>query len=167
VDPAIEEFIERFGLETKTEGLARTAGRVFAYLLVRAEPCSCEELAEELQISRGGVSMSTRYLESRDLVERTGLPGDQRLFYRIPDDPFANLTQNSLERRRRIRDLTREARLALSERAVGTEFGGAMERLTRMESFYDMVIKRMEEGLAAWKAADASRTGERIGGDAR
>ncbi len=161
MDPAVEEFVERFGLETKTEGLARTAGRVFAYLLVRGEPCSCDELAQELQISRGGVSMSTRYLESRDLAERTGVPGDQRIYYRIPEDPFANLILNSLERRRRIHDLTRDARRALGDRPLDERYEGATDRLARMERFYEMVIGRMETGLEAWRAADGVREDER------
>ncbi|HKK27718.1 MAG TPA: MarR family transcriptional regulator [Gemmatimonadota bacterium] len=163
MDTVVEEFIERMGMEARCEGLARTAARVFAYMVVRGGPCSGDELAETLEISRGGVSMSTRYLESRGLLERTGLPGDQRVYHQMPDDPFGNLVETALERRRRIRDVTREARLALETREEGDEgFEGAAERLARMEAFYDHVVARMETGLETWKETEraSSASGE-------
>jgi len=162
LDAAVEEFIERMGMEAQCEGLARTAARVFAYMVVRGGPCSGDELAEELEISRGGVSMSTRYLESRGLLERTGLPGDQKVYHQMPDDPFGNLVETSLERRRRIRDMTREARLALEAREGGDgdeDLEGAPERLARMEAFYDHVVARMETGLKTWKETDGASPG--------
>lgn len=157
MEPAIEEFIERLGMETQCEDLARTAGRVFAYMVVRGGPCSGDELAETLQISRGGVSMSTRSLESRGLIERMGLPGDQKVYYRLPDDPFGNLVEGALERRRRIRDITRHARTALDGVQLEPELEGAADRLARMEAFYELVVRRMETGLQAWKASDRNR----------
>lgn len=158
MDPAVQEFVERFGMETQCEDLARTAARVFAYMVLRGGPSSGDELAGTLQISRGGVSMSTRFLESRGLLERTGRPGDQRVYYRIPEDPFGNLIEQSLEHRRRIRDVTHEARLALQDVELGPEFEGGVERLQRMEQFYDLVVGRMETGLKAWRAS----TGQKV-----
>lgn len=158
MDPAVQEFVERFGMETQCEDLARTAARVFAYMVLRGGPTSGDELAGALQISRGGVSMSTRFLESRGLLERTGRPGDQRVYYRIPDDPFGNLIEQSLEHRRRIRDVTHDARVSLEGVELGPEFEGGIERLQRMEAFYDMVVRRMETGLETWRAS-AGRAG--------
>jgi len=154
VNPALEEFIERIGMEAQCEGLARTAARVFAYMVLRGGPCPGEELAEALQISRGGVSMSTRYLEFRGLLERTGLSGDQRVYYQMPEDPYGNLVESSLEHRRRLRDITRDARRSLEESAADAELDGARERLRRMEAFYDHVVRRMETGLESWKESD-------------
>lgn len=160
MQPVVQEFVERVGMETRAEELARTAGRVFAYMVLRGGPCPAEELADELDVSRGGVSMSTRYLESRGLLERTGRPGDQKVYYRIPADPYGNLVEETLERRRRIREITREARRGVEAAELGSEFGGAAERLGRMEAFYDLVVRRMEEGLEEWRSSSASPSGD-------
>lgn len=167
VDPAIQEFVERLGMESQSEDMARTAGRMFAYMLVRGGPCSGDELVARLQISRGGVSMSTRYLEARGLLERTGRPGDQRIYYRLPDDPFGNLVEQSLEHRRRIRDLTHDARVALQDATPDPEFEGCVDRLERMETFYDLVVGRMEKGLRAWRSSVAAATAGRTDEDQR
>ncbi|MDP2479424.1 MAG: hypothetical protein Q8W51_01055 [Candidatus Palauibacterales bacterium] len=166
MDPAVQEFVERIGMETQCEDLARTAGRVFAYMVLRGGPSSGDELASTLQISRGGVSMSTRYLESRGLLERTGRPGDQRVYYQLPEDPFGNLIEQSLEHRRRIRDVTREARIALQDVELGPEFEGGVERLERMEAFYDLVVGRMETGLKTWRSAAGEVVTRQVDGTA-
>lgn len=152
MEAAISRFIEEMGLRTEAEGLARTAGRLFAYLVVNGGPCSADELASELEVSRGNVSMSTRLLESRGLIERVSRCGEQKIFYRIAEDPYRNLVQWHLERRRRIREVVRTTLEGLQEAGEEELPAGARERLDMLRGFYDLVIRRMEEGLEQWQA---------------
>jgi DNA-binding transcriptional regulator GbsR (MarR family) len=150
MDANVQQFVERLGLEARTEGLARTAARLFGYLVIEGGPCTSEELADALQVSRGNISMTTQYLETRGLIERTAVSGDARVYFRIAPDPYGNLVTASLDRRRRIRDSVAEARAALQESGNG-ERGAALERLTRMEAFYNLLIEAMEGLLIRWR----------------
>jgi DNA-binding transcriptional regulator GbsR (MarR family) len=153
MEPALREFIEQMGLKTEAEGLSRTAGRLFAYMVVVRGPCTAEELSDSLSMSRGNVSMTTRLLESKGLLERTTRPGDQRIYYRLPDDPYQNLLVGNLERRRTLREVVATARATL-ERDGADAPPGTLERLRVFESYYDLVTANLEDLLVRWRDRD-------------
>ena len=76
-------YIEEFSIVFEGFGVPRMAGRVLAALLT-AEPAeqTAEELAEQLQASRGGISGAVQLLEQFQLIERTRKPGDRRDYFR-------------------------------------------------------------------------------------
>lgn len=80
----IAAFVEAMGLGLETTGLQRAAGRMLAWLMVCDPPeQSAEQLAEALQASTGGVSTTVRMLRHMQLVERVGVAGERRSFYRV------------------------------------------------------------------------------------
>lgn len=149
MDTVLEQFVEKLGLEARAEGLARTAARMFGYLVIEGGPCASEKLADVLQVSRGNISMTAQYLEARGLIERVSLPGDARVYFRIAPDPYGSLVTANLERRRRIRDVVAEARARLAESDEGRQ--EALVRLGRMEEFYNLLIEAMEDLLIEWR----------------
>ncbi len=152
--PAAVRFVERLGLAYEAEGLPRSAGRLFAYLLIAEEPRSFEDLVRDLRMSRGGVSANTRFLEERGALERVTRPGDRRAFYRIAGDAFGNLIQSRMERRRTIRSIVTEARRDLPAQAVQ-----GRERLAELDRFYGMLLQRMESMVEDWRRSAGNGTG--------
>ncbi|MBA2573067.1 MAG: hypothetical protein H0V06_08480, partial [Gemmatimonadetes bacterium] len=56
MEPAVEQFVERMGLFFEDDGHPRIAGRMFGFMLLSPEPCSLDDLAEQLQVSKASVS---------------------------------------------------------------------------------------------------------------
>lgn len=86
-----DTFIESVALHLQSQGVPRTTGRVFGFLLLRAEPTSLDQLTEDLSISKASASTGARYLERLGLVERVPHPGARRDYYQLVDDPARGL----------------------------------------------------------------------------
>jgi DNA-binding transcriptional regulator GbsR (MarR family) len=147
MSPAALHFIESLGMTTEEEGLPRTAGRLMAYLLLATGPVTFDDIVRDLGVSRGGASANTRFLESRGVLERVGLPGSRRVGYRITEDPFDHLVTGRLARRRKTRDVVDAALAAASELPPA-----ARERLREMRRFYDILILRLESVAEDWRS---------------
>jgi DNA-binding transcriptional regulator GbsR (MarR family) len=63
-------------------GASRMAGRIFAALLLDPAEMSSGDLGGALGVSSGSVSTATRELIRLGLVERVGVPGERRDFFR-------------------------------------------------------------------------------------
>src|ERR671917_427148 len=105
MDERFARFVERMGLYTEAEGLPRIAGRIFGFLLVQPAPCSLDDMAQALGVSKASISTDTRRLEQLGLLERTSRPGDRRDYYRIAPDAFARSIDERLRRMRRFQDV--------------------------------------------------------------
>lgn len=77
-------FVEDVGILFEDFRLSRMAGRIVGRLLISvpAEQSS-EQLAEDLDASRGSISTMTRQLIDLGLVERVGIQGERRDYFRI------------------------------------------------------------------------------------
>lgn len=127
----VEAFIERAGLQWQRDGLPRIAGRIFALTLISPEPCSLDEIAETLGVSKASVSNDARLLEQMGFVERVSLPGDRRDYYQITTQSL----ERSLETRvQRIRD-----------------FQGLMELGMRLPIKHARVKERLEDHRLAFE----------------
>src|SRR5512141_2081946 len=99
--PATERFIEQMGLLWAEEGYTRIAGRMYAFALLSPHPCSLDEIAATLKVSKPSVSNDARMLHRLGLIERIGVPGDRKDYYQ--------LTRDSIERSIETRVLRIEA----------------------------------------------------------
>jgi biotin operon repressor len=79
------DFIESIGVLWEADGLPRIAGRIVGYLIVQPEPCSLDELAAGLGVSKASISTDARRLEQLGLITRVSLPGDRRDYYMIDE----------------------------------------------------------------------------------
>jgi DNA-binding transcriptional regulator GbsR (MarR family) len=82
--------------------------QVHALLFVSAEPLSANQIMEELQISRGNVSMALRELMAWGLVSRVHIKGERREFYTTEKDVWIMFRIIARERKRREVDPTIE-----------------------------------------------------------
>ena len=147
----VSEFVERIGLLWEAEGLPRIAGRIYAVTLLSPRPCSLDEIADGLGVSKASVSNDTRMLEKLGFLERVGQPGDRKSYYRITDD--------SMERTL----ATRVARLREFQEAIatGVTLPVAAEiraRLKLHDKAYRTVIGALEDALTALRVSQVKRS---------
>ena len=82
----IEEihFIEDIGLYFEQMGLPRMAGRIIGALLISDPPSqSITDLGERLNASKSSISIMSRLLVERGLIERVASPVPRRDYYRF------------------------------------------------------------------------------------
>jgi DNA-binding transcriptional regulator GbsR (MarR family) len=85
-------FVEDVALFFEEMGFPRMAGRILGWLLICDPPeQSAGQLAQVLQASKGSLSTMTRLLIQMGLVERVGLPGQRRDFFRIKPGAWPQL----------------------------------------------------------------------------
>lgn len=103
MNAAAQQFIERIGILWENEGLPRIAGRIFGFLFLQAEPCSLDDMAAALGVSKASVSTDARRLEQHGLLERSGRPGDRRDYYQIAPDAAVRVLSMQLRGMERFR----------------------------------------------------------------
>jgi DNA-binding transcriptional regulator GbsR (MarR family) len=153
MQPAASEFVERMGVVLGDDGMARIAGRIFGLLLVSPEELSLCEIADTLGVSKASVSLDTRRLEQRGLLERVSRPGDRRDYYRMRDDLLMNLMEQRLRRWRRIHDAVSEGRRALQGASPVVD-----ERLTDFAAGLHHSILTLPSAVERWRASRPERT---------
>jgi len=139
---ARREFIDLWGQMANHWGINRTMAQIHALLMVSHEPLTAEQLMEELQISRGNVSMNLRDLVNWGIVRRTSLPGDRRDFFTTETDVWSMFQIILRERKKRELDplLTRlEECLALGGKKP--EAGATAQEKAAHEAY----VKRVSE----------------------
>lgn len=138
---AHDEFIELMGRHFDEEGVARIAGRLFGLLMLGEEPCSLDELAARLRVSKGSVSSNARLLEDWGLAERVTRPGDRRDFYRIAPDMADRFLRRMISRIEVFID-----RVERSGEAIGAE-GEVGRRFAESARFNRLVVRSLEQAL--------------------
>ena len=86
LDEVRDEFVQLWGRLGPFWGIPPTAARVYAYLISCSEPVDAETIMEDLEMSRGAVSMACRELGDWGLVLSERRPGERRQLYRIEED---------------------------------------------------------------------------------
>ena len=106
---ARERFIEEVGLAAEADGLPRIAGRLFGHLLLSPGPCTLDEIADALDVSKGSVSTDARLLLRHGWLRRTSRVGDRKDYYEMAPDFFAGIVAYRLERWDALHDLVAAA----------------------------------------------------------
>ena len=113
-----EQFVNAMGDTLATWHLPRATGRVYGYLLLRADASSSEQLRTDLSLSSGAVSTAIRELVSWGLVRTIPQPGSRRLLVEAAGG-FEQLLAASHERTRTfIRTLHAAEHLTEGEHAA-------------------------------------------------
>lgn len=142
---AQQQFVEAWGSLGMLWGINRSMARIQALLIASEQPRSLDELAEQLQISRGNTSMSLKELRSWGVIRRVHRPGDRRDFYVAEPDFWTVIFRIGAERKKRELDPALDAvRTALA--ATSTDQGQVAARLQEMEellSTFDHLLRRL------------------------
>lgn len=136
-------FVEQMGGYFEANGLTRLSGRLLGWLLVcEPERQSSEELAAALHASSGGISTNARQLIQFGYIERLGVAGDRRSYYRLRTNAFA---AGERQRIRTMADLTAMAEVGL--RAMGDSPPERTRRLTEMRALSAFMETALSEAL--------------------
>jgi DNA-binding transcriptional regulator GbsR (MarR family) len=81
-----DSFVDLGGRAAQRLGLARSLGQIYAALYLSPQPLALQDLMDQLQISKGGASMSVRQLADWGAVERVWVKGDRKDYWQAKDD---------------------------------------------------------------------------------
>ena len=151
-------FVGEMGLTFEADGFTRIGGRLFGHLLLAERPCSLDEIAASLRVSKASVSTDARRLLAKGVLERSRRPGDRRDYWQVAPDFFASLMQHRVARWRRLNQLVGE----LKRRAPAST-AAVRARLRYMQDVYAYVSERVDGALASWQLRRARGT-RRAGG---
>jgi predicted transcriptional regulator len=76
-----QRFIDDMGQLMVGWGLPRTTGRVYAYLLLRPDPATLDQVAADLGVAKSGASVATRQLIQFGMARSFGEGRTRRLRY--------------------------------------------------------------------------------------
>jgi DNA-binding transcriptional regulator GbsR (MarR family) len=155
--PLIQSFVLHFGEMGSRWGINRTVGQIYAVLFVADRPLNADDLVETLGLSRGGVSMGLKELQSWNLVQMRHLPADRRDHFTTPDDVWAIMRTLVAERKKREIDPTltvlRELLLATphdeAERYAQARMAAMHEQIELLTGWYAEMEKLETERLVA------------------
>lgn len=139
VTDAVGDVIEFWGFK-------RNHGRVWALLYLRDEPMNARQIREDLELSKGAVSMITRDLEDWEIVSRVRRP-QSAAWHFVAEVEFMQMITRVLERRegklisRVETDLDDARRLAAEADEPDEE---TLEKIDRMRRLAGMMRQALE-----------------------
>ena len=96
-----QSFILHFGEMGSKWGFNRTVGQILGLMIITEEMINAEQIAENLSISRGNVSMALKELQSWRLVKTVHIQGDRKEYYTAIGDIWTMAFTVMEERRKR------------------------------------------------------------------
>lgn len=144
-----EWFVARMGQSTEQDGFTRIAGRLFGYLLLAEQPCSIQQLATALNVSKASISTDARRWLEHGILIREPRGDDRRDYYKIAPDFFRRLLQYRLDRWENAHAAVTEALTRIQPSPI------VAERLAYMNDVNRFVTERLRQNLADW---DSSRS---------
>jgi DNA-binding transcriptional regulator GbsR (MarR family) len=140
-------FAEDVGLFFEQMGFPRMAGRILGWLLICDPPHqSAGELSDVLQASKGSLSTMTRFLIQLELVERVGLPGQRRDYFRIRPGAWPQLIKSQMQVMTGLHEVVeRGLRLMNGREPV------AQQRLREAHDLYAFLERELPALLRRWE----------------
>lgn len=147
------EFIEDMGLAVESAGLPRVAGKLLGWLLI-CEPAeqSAAQMGEALQASSGSISTNIRLLNQFGLVERVGVRGARRNYYRLRPDAWISMMQAELSAADRWRSVADQGLEMLGDRD-----SDARQRLATMSRFFTFMHDELDAATGRYTAQKENR----------
>jgi DNA-binding transcriptional regulator GbsR (MarR family) len=140
-----ENLSQSLGQLAEFAGFNRTLGQIYALLYLNSSALSLGEIAEELGVSKGNVSLNTRLMERWGLIKQVNRAADRRDYYEVEID-FWKVIQGILQgrERKKINDIGNLLAKSLKdvEKMKGSEADKDAqfyrERLQHMLEFYEL-----------------------------
>ncbi len=155
VSPLVQSFVLHFGEMGSRWGINRTVGQIYALLFVSERPLNADDLVDLLGLSRGGVSMGLKELQSWNLVQLRHLPTDRRDHFTTPDDVWAIMRTLVEERKKReidptlttLRDLLLATPQSAADQHAQARMGAMHEQIELLTDWYADIQKLETERL--------------------
>jgi len=144
---AHRQFVEDAADMIAEHGLPHMAARVIGALLICVPPHrALDELAEQLDASKGAISMATQLLLRLAVIEKISIPGERRHYYQIRRDVWATLFMQKEEELERHFRITERGLRLLDGKPVE-----AKRRLVELLVFLDFVAEELPGFSERWQ----------------
>ena len=163
-----EDIIQGLGRFSSFAGFNKITGQIYGLLYLSREPLALGQIAEQLDISKGNVSLNVRIMERWGLIRRFNKRGDRRDYYEAETDFWKVIRGILTERDKKEVDYTLDS-VADGLAAIGKLDGGAQseetafykERLEHMREFGDTIAEMSRAFLALdkFRMSSLSRLG--------
>jgi DNA-binding transcriptional regulator GbsR (MarR family) len=150
-----ENLSRSLGQLAEFAGFNRTLGQIYGLLYLNSAALSLGEIAEQLGVSKGNVSLNTRLMERWGMIKQFNRAADRRDYYEVETD-FWKVIQGILQdrERKKINDIGNILNKSLKdiEKLKGgkedkdTQF--YQQRLQRMLEFYELFDQLFSAVLA-------------------
>lgn len=145
LSPQDQTFLDAMAMLMAPWGWPRPVGRIYAYLMLREQPATLDEIAADLGMSKSNASVAARTLEHCGSARRLGEPGSRRILYSVPADfsgPFVE----------KAHLLERQVRLFSAQRERGVA-DAAADRFARISAFYTAMREAIEGVIADYASS--------------
>lgn len=149
LSPQDEAFLDAMAMLMAPWGWPRPVGRIYAYLLLREEPATLDEIAADLGMSKSNASVAARTLKHCGNARRQGEPGSRRIYYSVPGEFSGPFVEKAAL-------LDRQVRLFSGQRERDIPDAVA-DRFERISQFYT-AMRTAIESVIADQAGSAMRS---------
>lgn len=142
LDEVREGMMEAMGRITSFWGFSKIMGQLYGLLYLSTKPLTLDEMAENLSISKGNVSINIRALERWNMVKPVWVKGDRKDYYEAETE-FWKIVKSVLREREKkefdqaLASLSRNLKKAeeIHKTSKSTDSAFAIERLKKLEDF--------------------------------
>jgi DNA-binding transcriptional regulator GbsR (MarR family) len=142
-----KHFIEDIGLFFEQIGMPRMAGRILGVLLIADPPAqSINELTEKLQASKSAISIMTRYLVEKELIERVAAPIPRRDYYRFKPGGWVLYMREWLGLMTALHQITERGLALMRDKPedLQTRLKEAHDLFSMIEERFPAILKELE-----------------------
>lgn len=151
-----DRFVLHWGEMARLWGISKTMGQVHALLYITGTQWTAEDIMEQLQISRGNVSMTLKELQAWGLVGRSHHLGERKEYYQAERDVWEIFHRVAAERKRRELDPThvalKECVDLLRDAPDSPQTQETRERIERLREFMGAIEQLYQQFLPATSA---------------
>jgi len=142
----VHQYLEEMALSFEEKGFPRMAGRVLAWLMI-AEPGhqSMPEIVDALDASKSSISTATRVLINFDLIEKIGLRGERKDYYRLKPKLWRDSVKLAVKKMADFKNIAARSLAILGDVNVNKE------SLQEMHDVYAFLEEQMPLILDAWE----------------
>ena len=134
--------METMGRITSFWGFSKIMGQLYGLLYLSPKPLTLDEMAENLSISKGNVSINIRALERWNMVRQVWVKGDRKDFYEAETDFWKIIRGVLKEREKKEFDQAlcsigglRKRGEEIHKKAKSAETAFTVDRLKKLEDF--------------------------------
>lgn len=142
----VHQYLEEMALSFEEKGFPRMAGRVLAWLMI-AEPGhqSMPQIVDALDASKSSISTATRVLINFDLIEKIGLRGERKDYYRLKPKLWRDSVKLAVKKMADLKNIAARSLKILDDVNVNKE------SLQEMHDVYAFLEEQMPLILDAWE----------------
>ena len=147
LDAAKNLFVRRWGEMGASWGISRTMAEIHALLYLASAPLCTDDVMDQLEVSRGNVSMNLRQLVNWGLIHRVHQRGDRKEYFEAEQDVWQMFETITRERRRRevmpILETIDRCRSTIEREKPGLK-GEARQQARVYETRFDEMVRFFE-----------------------